>query len=112
MNNLYIRFLNTTSALDEFNPGRVLDSTEIQLLEHILLVADRGQTLLVGDLIHLGQFGSQATLHGRIKNLAVLGYLKLVTDKSDGRKKFVVLTKLAHKYIQFMSDCMKKSLKP
>ena len=73
MNNLYIRFLNTTSALDEFNPGRVLDSTEIQLLEHILLAADKGQTLLVGDLIRLGQFDSQATLHGRIKNLAVLG---------------------------------------
>ena len=66
MNNLYIRFLNTTSAFDEFNPGRVLDSTEIQLLEHILLAADKGQTLLVGDLIRLGQFDSQATLHARL----------------------------------------------
>lgn len=95
MSNLYIRFLNTLDALGRANPGRALDSTEIQLLEHILLAADQGQTLLVGDLIHLSHFGSQATLHGRIKNLVVLGYLKLIADKVDGRKKSVVPTKLA-----------------
>lgn len=111
MNNLYIRFLNTIDALGRANPGRSLDSTEIQLLEHILLATDKGQTLLVGDLIHLSQFGSQATLHGRVKNLAVLGYIKLVTDKMDGRKKSVVPTKLAHKYVQFLSECIEASLK-
>lgn len=111
MNNLYIRFLNTIDALGRANPGRTLDSTEIQLLEHILLAADKGQTLLVGDLIHLSQFGSQATLHGRVKNLAVLGYIKLVGDKEDGRRKFVVPTKLAHKYVQFLSECIESSLK-
>lgn len=86
MENLYIRFLNTIDALGRANPGRKLDSTEIQLLEYILLAADKGQTLLVGDLIHLSELGSQATLHGRIKNLAVLGYVKLSADKKDGRK--------------------------
>ncbi|QWE26714.1 hypothetical protein [Polynucleobacter sp. AP-Ainpum-60-G11] len=111
MNNLYIRFLNTIDALGRANPGRALDLTEIQLLEYVLLAADKGQTLLVGDLIHLSQFGSQATLHGRIKNLAVLGYLKLVADKADGRKKFVVPTKLAYKYVQFLSDCIETSLR-
>ena len=111
MNNLYIRFLNTIDALGRANPGRALDSIEIQLLEHILLASDRDQTLLVGDLIHLSQFGSQATLHGRIKNLAVLGYVKLDADKIDGRKKSVVPTKLASKYVQFLSDCIETSLK-
>ena len=111
MNNLYIRFLNITRALGRANPGRVLDSTETQLLEHILLATDKGQTLLVGDLIHLSQLGSQATLHGRIKSLVVLGYVKLVADKVDGRKKSVVPTKLAQKYVQFLSDCIEASLK-
>lgn len=92
------------------NPGRALDSTEIQLLEHILLAADRAQTLLVGDLICLSQFGSQTTLHGRIKNLVFLGYVKLVADNLDGRKKYVVPTKLAHKYVQFLSDCIDATL--
>jgi DNA-binding MarR family transcriptional regulator len=111
MNNLYIRFLNAIDALGRANPGRTLDSTEIQLLEHILLSVDKGKTLLVGDLIHLSQLGSQATLHGRIKNLAVLGYVRLVADKVDGRKKSVVPTKLAYKYVQFLSDCIEASLK-
>ena len=111
MSNSYIRFLNTIDALGRANPARALDSTEIQLLEYVLLAADKGQILLVGDLIQLSQFGSQATLHGRIKNLSVLGYLKLVSDKVDGRKKFVVPTKLAHKYVQFLSDCIETSLK-
>jgi DNA-binding MarR family transcriptional regulator len=111
MSNLYIRFLNTLDALGRANPSRALDSTEIQLLEHILLAADKGQTILVGDLIHLSQLGSQATLHGRIKNLIVLGYVKLVADKVDGRKKSAVPTKLAQKYVQFLSDCIEASLK-
>ena len=80
MNNLYIRFLNTIDALGRANPGRSLDSTEIQLLEYILLATDKGQTLLVGDLIHLSEFGSQATLHGRIKNLASVARLLKTPD--------------------------------
>ena len=107
----YLRFLNTIDALGRSNPGRSLDATEIQLLNHILLAADKNQHLLVGDLIRLKQFGSQATLHGRIKNLSVLGYVKLITDKDDGRKKSVVPTKLAFKYAQFLSDCLEASIK-
>ena len=111
MNNLYIRFLNTVETLGRANPGRSLDGVETQLLEYILLSTNKNQTLLVGDLIKLSEFGSQATLHGRIKNLAVLGYLKLVVDKEDGRKKFVTPTKLAFKYAQFLSECIELSLK-
>ena len=111
MNNLYIRFLNTVDALGRANPCRSLDGVETQLLEYILLATDKNQTLLVGDLIRLSELGSQATLHGRIKNLVVLGYLKLTVDKEDGRKKFVTPTKLAFKYVQFLSECIELSLK-
>ena len=34
----------------------------------------------MGDLIGLSHLGSQATLHGRLKNLSVLGYVKFVAD--------------------------------
>lgn len=110
MSNLYIRFLNIVDASKRANPGRALDSIQILLLEHVLLTVDKGQALLVGDLISLSQLGSQATLHGRIKSLAVLGYVRLVSDKLDGRKKFVVPTKLAYKYVQFLSDCIEAIL--
>ena len=110
MSSAYIRFLNLIDALDRMNPGRALDCLEIELLEYIMQQNVKSNSLLVGDLISLSHLGSQATLHGRLKNLSTLGYVKLLTDNADARKKLVIPTKLAMKYLQFMSDCLEKSL--
>ncbi|MBU3556268.1 MarR family transcriptional regulator [Polynucleobacter sp. Ross1-W9] len=107
----YIRFLNCLNALDCMNPGKKLDSTEEQLLNHISLSASRDKELLVGDLIQLSQFGSQATLHGRLKNLVAMGYVKLTEDKTDGRKKCVAPTAKAFKYYEQLSVCLEKAIK-
>ena len=107
----YIRFLNCLDALDSMNPGKKLDSTEEQLLNQITLAATQGKELLVGDLISMSEFGSQATLHGRIKNLVVMGYIKLNEDKADGRKKFVTPTARALKHYENLSTCLEKALK-
>ena len=111
MPNAYIRFLNLIDALDRINPGRSLDNIEIQMLEHIIQQQARNHKLLVGDMIAMSHLGSQATLHGRLKNLVAMGYIKLVEDKNDARRKTVAPTKLAIKYVQSMSDCLEKSLK-
>ena len=111
MKNAYIRFLNIIDSLDRMNPGRELDQIEVSLLEHIFRFEDKQEELLVGDLLSLKKLGSQATLHGRIKNLTSLGYIKLVGDKEDGRRKLVVPTKIGIKYIQFMSECLESSMK-
>ena len=83
----YLRFLNCLDALDRINPGKKLDFTEEQLLNRVMLAWDREQTILVGDLLTAHELGSQATLHGRIKNLQVMGYIKLSIDKAAARKK-------------------------
>ena len=111
MPNAYIRFLNVVNAMDRKNPSRVLDKPEIQLLEYVMQSEGQAKPLLVGDLISLDQYGSQATLHGRLKNLVALGFIRLVTNTDDCRKKSILPTKLALKYIQFMSDCLNKSIK-
>jgi len=111
MTNAYIRFLNLLDSLDRINPGKKLDSTEEQLLNHITLANSQGRSLLVGDLISLSKFGSQATLHGRIKNLVAMGYVKFHEDKTDGRKKFVTPTAKALKHYQHLSACIEKALK-
>ena len=107
----YIRFLNCLDALDRMNPGKKLDSTEEQLLNHVSLSATQGKEVLVGDLIHLSHFGSQATLHGRLKNLVAMGYVRLTEDKADGRKKFVTPTAKALKHYEHLSACIEKALK-
>ena len=107
----YIRFLNALDAIAHINPHSSLDATEIQLLENVLKAQFRNQEVLVGDLLKLSQYGSQATLHGRIKSLAINGYIDLRTDKADMRRKFVEPTKKAIKYLQLMSEQLQKAVK-
>lgn len=106
----YLRFLNLIDALDLINPGRKLDAIEKSLLDRIVAAADAKQTILVGDLISLSELGSQATLHGRLKNLSAMGYIKMVSN-DDGRKKEVLPTKSAIKRYEDISKCLEKALK-
>ena len=110
MANSYIRFLNLIDALDRMNPGKKLDSIEESLLDKIVLCANAKQSVLVGDLISLSELGSQATLHGRLKNLSAMGYVKMATNE-DGRKKEVVPTKAALKRYEEISKCLEKAAK-
>jgi hypothetical protein len=106
----YLRFLNLLDALDRMNPGKKLDCIEESLLDKIVSSAHSKQALLVGDLITLSELGSQATLHGRLKNLSAMGYIKMVAS-TDGRKKEVLPTKLALKRYEEISKCLEKAMK-
>ena len=106
----YIRFLNLIDALDRMNPGKKLDCTEESLLDKIVSSAFEKQPVLVGDLISLSNLGSQATLHGRLKNLSAMGYIKMAANE-DGRKKEVLPTKLAIKRYEEISKCLEKAAK-
>jgi hypothetical protein len=106
----YIRFLNLLDALDRINPGKKLDSIEESLLDKIVQCANLKESVLVGDLISLAELGSQATLHGRLKNLSAMGYIKMVSN-TDGRKKEVLPTKLAIKRYEEISKCLEKAAK-
>ena len=107
----YIRFLNLLDALDRINPGKKLDYIEESLLDKIVNCAHLEESILVGDLISLAELGSQATLHGRLKNLSVMGYIKMASN-TDGRKKEVLPTKLAIKRYEEISKCLEKAAKP
>lgn len=106
----YLRFLNFLDALDRMNPGKSLDSIEQELLNKIVLGFHAQQSLLVGDLISLSELGSQATLHGRLKNLSAMGYIKMVSN-DDGRKKEVLPSKIALKRYEEISKCLEKAVK-
>ena len=106
----YIRFLNLIDVLDRINPSKKLDCIEERLLDKIILGFHAKQSLLVGDLISLSELGSQATLHGRLKNLSAMGYIKMAANE-DGRKKEVVPTKVAIKRYEEISRCLEKAVK-
>ena len=106
----YLRFLNLLDAIDRINPGKKLDSIEESLLNKIILASVAKQSVLVGDLISLSDLGSQATLHGRVKNLSAMGYIKMAANE-DGRKKEVLPTKIALKRYEDISKCLEKAAK-
>ena len=106
----YLRFLNLIDALDRINPGKKLDNIEESLLDKIVTCAYSKQTILVGNLISSSELGSQATLHGRLKNLSAMGYIKMGSN-DDGRKKEVLPTKLALKRYEEISKCLEKAAK-
>lgn len=106
----YIRFLNLSEAL--VSPGATtdLDAIEKQLLNQITLAYVKNSLLLVGDLIRYREYGSQATLHSRLKNLKAHGFIKFQPDEADGRKKFVSPTSKALKYYEKLSMCLEKAI--
>jgi len=106
----YIRFLNLLDILDRIKPGKRLDSIEEGLLDKIVLSFHGKQSILVGGLISIAELGSQATLHGRLKNLSAMGYIKMAVNE-DGRKKEVVPTKIAIKRYEEMSKCLEKAVR-
>lgn len=110
-NSAYIRFLNYLEAV---GPAEIKspNAVEEQLLDYIAIAHSQGQQLLVGDLIKLSQYGSQATLHGRLKRLTAMGYIKLSEDREDGRKKVVTPTVKTIKHYEKLSTFLEKAAKP
>ncbi len=108
----YARFLNALDSLDRMKPGGQLDSLEQQILDYVYRASVNQKQLLVGDVIHLEQFGSQATLLARLKNLVGKGYIELLENRIDGRRKSLQITKKAELYYRYLSECMNKALKP
>ena len=106
----YLRFLNLLDAIDRINPGKKLDSIEESLLNKIILASVAKQSVLVGDLISLSDLGSQATLHGRLKSLNAMGYIKMAANE-DGRKKQVLPTKITLKRYEDISKCLERAAK-
>ena len=73
-----------------------------------VLALSQNTDLFVKDLITLSTIGSLATLHNRIKNLVVRGYIRLIPDDQDNRKKHAVLTAKANKYYENLSRLIDK----
>jgi DNA-binding MarR family transcriptional regulator len=88
----YLRFLNAVKAIEGQSQ---LDAIQKKLLDKVMMEMSREIDVLVGDLLALKALGSQATLHGRIKKLSEEGYVDLVMDTVDNRKKIVTPTKLS-----------------
>lgn len=103
---VYLQFLDSRDLLARKNPAIKLDSLEILLLEQVLLSDYRNHALLVSDLIALKEFGSPATLHGRLKALIAKGFFKVSSSAHDARIKYIYPDMAGLRYAAFMSQCL------
>ena len=108
MNNSYLRFLRLADTLTK-SGEKSLDSLSKDILEYIFKNTSRNkERFVVGDILTLRQFGSQATLHKRLHDLVDEGYLRLKSTK-DGRVKQILLTKKANSYFADLSQALEKA---
>lgn len=85
---------------NEDNQKNAIDSTEEQILYRALIAEYDNQFLYVSDLLKSEKIGSQTTIHGRIKRLVNLGYVKLTICDADNRKKIIEPTQAAINFDQ------------
>ena len=111
MTDSYLRFLRLADTLTKSHETP-LDSLSKDILEHIYRgsISDK-MKFVVGDILSLSQFGSQATLHKRLHGLIDDGYIKL-KPTDDGRVKQIQLTKKADKYFSALSLALEKAAAP
>ncbi len=106
---VYLQFIEASSALKNLSQFPELDSIEVELLNSIALRWKDNNSLLVNEAISLEKIGSRATLHARIKNLRTKGYVDFHQD-IDGRKKILKPTMLAMGYFSHLSNLLMQSI--
>lgn len=105
----YLRFIQLVESIGFMNLSPELDDIETSLLNRISIEVLSGKQVLVGQMLALAQFGSQATIHNRIKSLTANGYLSMKIDQTDARKKYLVPTALSKKRFEILSKALEKS---
>ena len=105
----YLRFKQLAESFDQMSLSSKLDHVERELLDKLITAYYNNEFPLMGDLTALKTIASQATLHARIKSLIAKGFIDLVADDDDSRKKHLVPTNLALMFYQNLSDALVKA---
>jgi len=106
----YLRFLRLKSALDSVSPFSKLDFFEEDLLYRIAILSCEGKQILVKDVVALDDIGSRLTIHRRMKRLITNGYIELLPDVVDGRKKYVTISEKSIHYFRVRSNLLQEAI--
>lgn len=107
---IYLRFLQLADAIRDLPSLPALDPLEERLLALVARTAQEQERLSVRDMMAKEEFGSPATIHGRLKSMRKKGWIML-TDTEDARRKQIDLTQAALQHFDKLSSCMLKAAK-
>ncbi|WP_194723859.1 winged helix-turn-helix domain-containing protein [Noviherbaspirillum malthae] len=106
---LYLRFLELADAIRGLPSLPPLDPLEERILTWIARISQQDERLSVRDMMAREEFGSPATIHGRIKSLREKGWIMLA-DTEDTRRKQIELTQAAFHHFDKLSKCMARAM--
>jgi hypothetical protein len=87
----FSRYLAIRAKLNKLSAKHQLTFKDEELLDFVAVAALKDQKLKVGDLIHVSELGSQASVHGRLSDLIERGFLHKEIAGGDSRAKFISL---------------------
>ena len=106
------RVKNVIAAVEESTGFDTLDPTSKNILEYVARAELEDREIYVADVIRHRDLGSVANLHGRLSTLVHLGWLTLLPEPTDGRRKRVILAQPARSAYNKMSSKLENALKP
>jgi DNA-binding MarR family transcriptional regulator len=97
------KYLYFSSSIRKINKRyKLTEHKQVMVLEEVLTAHAESVTLSVLDLILLKEIASQATLHSITRRLIDLKLIKTEVCKVDGRRKYILPTKLG---MSWLNDC-------
>lgn len=107
---IYLRFLQLTEAIRGLPSLPPLDPLEERMLALVARMSQDKERLSVRDMMAKEEFGSPATIHGRLKSMREKGWIMLA-DTEDTRRKQIDLTQAALAHFDKLSKCLLKAAK-
>lgn len=105
---IYVRFLQLAEAIAGLPSLPSLDPLEDRILALVARVHGENRRLSVRDMMAREEFGSPATVHGRLKSMREKGWIRL-SDTEDARRKQIQLTPEALAHFDRLSNCLVKA---
>lgn len=105
---IYVRFLQLAEAIIGLPSLPSLDPLEERILTLVARLQSEHQRLSVRDMMAREEFGSPATVHGRLKSMRAKGWIRL-SDTEDTRRKQIELTAEALAHFDRLSKCLVKA---
>ena len=106
---IYQRFLNLASAVEELSEFPALDPVEQKMLALLSKYWSGKQKITVVEAMHMTSDISTSTIFRYLKKLRQKGYIELVVDELDNRVKYVSPTPMTDSYFSKMGKLLLKA---
>jgi DNA-binding MarR family transcriptional regulator len=97
MKSAYLKFLTLREKLIGNSFDAEVDSDCQKILERIVILNAKDESIMVSDVLAYSDIGSYATLHKKLKTLIELGYIDVVRVEDEHRVKYLVPSKKSEK---------------